>query len=266
MRTLLITPILAAAWLATAPAEAAQIVPHRAVYSLSLTTTDPGSEIGNAVGDLVFEVDDLCDAWSSLTEMRFQVLYDDGTEVRFGTSIKSWESKDGLDYRFFVKRRSTFDDPEDVEGEAKLDGPGMGGTATFTGDNPHSLTLPADTLFPTKHGLVLADAAAAGEERVYATVFDGTEDEALYQVNALLAGQVPDGVTPTLSSPLLEGEDSWRIVLAYFEDGDDTGVAQHEATLRLFANGVVDDQLFDFGDFALKARLVKLEERPKGGC
>ncbi len=270
MRTQLLTPILAAALLAPAlsvpAAAAAQLVPHRAVYSLSLTTSDPGSKIGNAVGDLVFEVDDLCEAWSSLTEMRFQVLYDDGTEVRFGTSIKAWESKDGLTYRFYVKRRSTFEDPQDVEGVATLAGPGQGGVAEFKGDNPHSLTLPADTLFPTKHGLVLADAAAAGENRVYATVFDGTEEATLYEVNALVAGAVPEGVQPTLASPLLEEEPSWRLVLAYFEDGDDSGVAQHEATLRLFENGVVDDQLFDFGDFALKARLVKLEQRPKGGC
>jgi len=261
-----ITAALAAGLALAPPVAAAQLVPHRAVYSLTLTATDAGSSIGNAVGDLVFEIDELCDAWSSLTEMRFQVLYDDGTEVRFGTSISAWEAKDGLTYRFFVKRRSNYEEPADVEGEATLDGPERGGVATFAGSDPRTLALPPGTLFPTRHSLLLADAAAAGQGGFLATVFDGTEEESLYEVNALVAGQVPEGVQPTLASPLIEPLPSWRIVLAYFEIAEQSGVAQHEATLRLFENGVVDDQLFDFGEFALRARLVELEERPKGGC
>jgi hypothetical protein len=257
---------LAAVLALATPATAAQLLPHRAVYSLTLTATDPGSTIGNAVGDLVFEIDDLCDAWSSLTEMRFQVLYDDGTEIRFGTSIAAWEAKDGLTYRFFVKRRSNYEEPEDVEGEATLAGPEQGGVATFAGRSPRSLALPPGTLFPTRHSLLLADAAAAGQGGFLATVFDGTEEESLYEVNALVAGQVPEGVPPTVASPLIEPLASWRVVLAYFETAEQSGVAQHEATLRLFENGVVDDQLFDFGEFALRARLVELTERPRAAC
>lgn len=260
--------ILAALSLLLAPvsASAAQLLPHRAVYSLTLTATDPGSSIGNAVGDLVFEIDELCGAWSTLTEMRFQVLYDDGTEIRFGTSISAWEAKDGLTYRFFVKRRSNYEEPQDVEGEATLEGPDQGGLATFGGSDPRTLALPPGTLFPTRHSLLLAEAAAAGQGGFLATVFDGTEEASLYEVNALVAGQVPEGVPPTLASPLIEPLPSWRIVLAYFEIDEQSGVAQHEATLRLFDNGVVDDQLFDFGEFALRARLVELTERPKTAC
>lgn len=267
LRTFL--PALTAAALALAPAAtAAQLVPHRAVYSLTLMSTEPGSSIGNAAGDLVFEVDDLCDAWSSLTEMRFQVLYEDGTEIRFGTSVSAWEAKDGLSYRFYIKRRSNYEEPEDVEGVATLTGPEEGGVADFEGRSPRSLALPPGTLFPTRHSLLLADLAAsgAGSGQVFATVFDGTEEESLYEVNAVVAGQVPDGVAPTLAAPLLDGLPSWRIVLAYFETGDPSGLAQHEATLRLYANGVVDDQLFDFGEFSVRASLVKLEERPKSDC
>lgn len=263
----IVLPALTAVSLLSAtPLEAAQLVPHRAVYSLTLLTTEPGSSIGNAVGDLVFEVDDLCDAWSSLTEMRFQVLYEDGTEIRFGTSVAAWEAKDGLTYRFYVKRRSNYEEPEDIEGVATLTGPEEGGVAEFDGSNPRSLALPPGTLFPTRHSLLLAEAAAAGDQGIYATVFDGTEEDSLYEVNALVAGQVPEGVAPTLAAPLLEGLPSWRVALAYFQTGEASGVAQHEATLRFFANGVVDDQLFDFGEFAVRASLVKLEERPKGGC
>lgn len=264
MRVILAVLSVLLAW--ASPAVAAQLLPHRAVYSLTLTATDPGSSIGNAVGDLVFEIDDLCEAWSSLTEMRFQVLYDDGTEIRFGTSISAWEAKDGLTYRFFVKRRSNYEDPEDVEGEATLAGPDQGGVATFTGSSTRSMVLPPGTLFPTRHSLLLADAAATGQGGFLATVFDGTEEESLYEVNALVAGQVPEGVAATLASPLIEPLPSWRIVLAYFETAEQSGVAQHEATLRLFENGVVDDQLFDFGEFALRARLVELTERPRAAC
>jgi hypothetical protein len=55
-------------------------------------------------------------------------------------------------------------------------------------------------------------------------------------------------------------------MLAYFEVLDTSNLPSHEATLRLYENGVTDNQLFDFGDFRLRARMVELTAREKPEC
>lgn len=244
----------------------AEIVPHRAVYSLSLLDSLPGSGIGNVVGDMVVEIEDRCDGWESSTAMRFQLVYEEGTEIRFGTLLSAWEAKDGLTYRFQVKRRASFHEPEDIEGEARLDGPGEGGTVRYGDGLEGERDLPPGTLFPTRHAALLAAAAAAGESRLYATVFDGTEQDSLYEINALVAGSVPEDQPAAFDSPLLETQPSWRIALGYFESGDASGAAHQELTVRLFENGIIDEQFFDFGLFTMRGTLITLEEGPAARC
>lgn len=254
-----------AALLVSEAAEARTLLPHRAVYQLQLEHTTPDSAIANAVGDLVFQIDDNCDAWSTITEMRFAVRYNSGEESRFGTYLSAWEKKDGTAYRFQVKRRSTAPRNEVIDGEAAIppDGEGM---ATFLSPSERTMALPKGTLFPTLHSLAVLDAAEAGELSIYRTVFDGTEEDSLFEVNSVIIGPVDPAEPATLETPLLDGVTSWRVALAYFESIDDSGQPSHEAILRLYENGVIDEQTFDFGDFRLRARLVELTERPDPGC
>jgi len=257
--------VVAAAFLAPEAADARTLLPHRAVYQLELVYTTPDSAIANAVGDLVFQIDDLCDAWSTVTEMRFAVRYDSGEEARFGTYLSAWEAKDGSAYRFQVKRRNTGGRDERIDGEASI-GPAGDGEAVFLSPTQRSLALPQGTTFPTLHSLAVIEAAKAGELALYRTVFDGTEEDSLYEVNTVIAGAVPVEQPATLATPLLAGVPSWRVGLAYFEVADTGDLPGHEATVRLYENGVIDEQLFDFGDFRLRARMVELTERPDPGC
>ena len=233
-----------AALLASEAAEARTLLPHRAVYQLELDYTTPDSAIANAVGDLVFQIDDNCDAWSTITQMRFAVRYDSGEESRFGTSLSAWEKKDGTAYHFQVKRRSTVPRDEVIDGEAVVPPEGEA-IATFLSPSERTMVLPKDTLFPTLHSLAVLDAAEAGELSIYRTVFDGTEEESLYEVNSVIIAPVAPAEAATLDSPLLKDVASWRVALAYFEAVDDSGQPSHEAILRLYDNGVIDEQTFD---------------------
>jgi len=254
-----------AAFLASEAAEARTLVPHRAVYQLELVYTTPDSAIANAVGDLVFQIDDLCEAWSTVTEMRFAVRYDSGEEARFGTWLSAWEKKDGQLYQFQVKRRSTVGRNDSIDGEATIGADGAGEAAFFS-PTRRSMALPAGTIFPTAHSIEVIDAAEAGGGTLLRNVFDGTEEDSLYEVSTAIAGQVPADLPAGFDSPLLQGVASWRVALAYFEVIDESGLPAHEATVRLYGNGVIDEQLFDFGDFRLRARMVELEALPEPGC
>jgi hypothetical protein len=77
------------------------------------------------------------------------------------------------------------------------------------------------------------------------------------------------GPQPVPEAPSLSTLGSSRMRIAFFEpDGEQAGGARtpsYEVSLRYFENGVADDMIMDFGDFTVRAKLMKLEDAP-GGC
>ena len=49
------------------------------------------------------------------------------------------------------------------------------------------------------------------------------------------------------------------MTLAYFTPGDQDGIPEYEVRLRLYQNGVASDLVLDYGDFAMRARLSRLD-------
>ena len=95
--------VLWAAPSAVASAEGVEILPHRAVYRMELSALRGGSSVVDVSGRMDFEWSDTCDAWTVSQRMRILVGYEDGNRVDFGLTLNTWESKDGLNYRFFIR-------------------------------------------------------------------------------------------------------------------------------------------------------------------
>jgi hypothetical protein len=153
-----------------------------------------------------------------------------------------------------------------VRGEARLRGPGAGGVATFSEPEGREIDLPKGTMFPSVHSLLLLEAAERGEYPLGRVVFDGSGDEGIFFVNAAMSEALPADAKLPIDSPLLRGQKSWRLSLAYFGMDESVAEPEHEQALRLYANGIVDELILDYGDFALRASLETLEELPGAGC
>ncbi len=119
--------------------------------------------------------------------------YSDGAPVATTWDFVTWESKDGLHYRFRV--RSTRDGvvSEEIDGVANLDGQGKGGLVKYTLPEQKTMKLPKGTLFPTEHTIRLIENAQHGEHIVERLLFDGTGADGPFDVNAIsrqaLSGQ-----------------------------------------------------------------------------
>ena len=253
-------------WQGPAPAAAASFTPHRAVYELTLGKSRGSGSIIQAQGKLEFEWADVCTGWTVSQRTRVEMATSEGRVLDFGWTLNALEAKDGLHYRFFIRRFNADGSTEESSGEARLDGPGRGGRATFREPAALVVALPKGTLFPTAHSLYLIDAARKGSYPVWRMVFDGSGDEGLFGVNAALSQSLEAGSAVDFDSPLIRGQASWRLHLAYFGPDETVSEPEHEQRLRLFANGVVDELLLDYGDFALIARLQALESLPDPKC
>jgi hypothetical protein len=210
-------------------------------------------------GGLVLEWRAACDGWISQQRLGFVAEVEDGPGFAYDVRFSSWESLDSTQLRFNVR---SFDGPnmhEEFRGLAKLGAPGAGGTAHYQVPQGEDVRLPAGTIFPTEHVADLIEAARAGERIVSRQVFDGSGEDALTRATAVI------GAAKRSALPAGGGEEvRWPVSIAYFPfDGDDT-LPQFEIAFDLSAGGVLSDVRLDYGEFALKAELEKLEtfERP----
>lgn len=251
---------------AAAPSLAVEITPHRAIYDMALLSSGGSSDIADVHGTMQFEWKDSCDGWSVDQRSLMTFLYNSGDQVDLGWNLVSWESKDGQRYRFYVRKFQNGELYEELRGDARLDGPGKGGVAEYTLPEPRKVHLPAGTMFATAHSLKLLELAEAGERFLWATVFDGSDAEGLFGVNAVITGRhEPEGVADT-RSPLLIAGPSWHVGLAFFAAAGQGAEPEHEQSLRLHGNGVVEDLMLDYGDFRVTATLQKLEKLPPADC
>ena len=80
---------------------------HRAIYKMSLATAKSGSGVTAASGAMSYKFGDSCDGWIVENKTALTFAYSDGAPVSTTWDFVTWESKDGLHYRFRV--RSTRD-------------------------------------------------------------------------------------------------------------------------------------------------------------
>ncbi len=258
----LILPLCLGCFASTAAV--AEIDPHRARYVLGLESVSGSNTVASASGEMTLDWTDVCDGWATDLDLRVRLFDPEGEEMRFGSAVDSWESKDGQRFRYLVKERATFLPARDLKGTASLEASGAG-EAQFSEPEIRTVLLPEGTLFPTAHSLAVLAAAEAGETFFMAPLFDGSEDEAdkLMTASATIVGPFQDE-NPRM--PSLNEVPYYKISLAFYEAKESGALPSHEVRLRLYENGVVDDQLFDYGDFVLSAVLAELTYHPETEC
>jgi len=248
------------------PVEAAGFLPHRAVYDLDLKWTGSDSSISQAGGLYEFEWAEACDGWTVMQRSRIDVVYSTGDQIDFGWTMNSWESRDGTRYRFFIRKLQSGASVEEIRGDARLSEDGKGGVVNFVLPSERQVSLPPGTVFPTLHSLELMRALEDDGLPLWRIVFDGTGDEGIYGVSAVLARSFEPEQVSTLESPLTVGRRAWQVELAFFEMGENQELPEQEQTVRLLEDGITDEIELDYGDFALDGRLVEIEALPISEC
>lgn len=258
---------------AALPAFAADVVlkPHRAVYSLKMTS---GGSAGAAQGAMIFELGEACEGWTIQQRARFDMYGSDGDPVRHDIGFSSWESKSGTEYRFDQRTLQDDEVTEEMRGGVRLDQLGGEGKITYAKPEPKVDSLPAATMFPVAHTRLLLEQAMAGNRVVLRQLFSGQRDDEPMTVNAIIGDAtarrdaVADGKFGKAAAPLLAGR-AWRFHLAYFTSGEDSTESSTPAfELRETTNeqGVVLSAEIVFPEFTFSYTLERLEPRPAPRC
>ena len=117
-------------------ASTAGLTPHRALYTMTLdpeATGKKGGDITAAHGSMGFEVVDTCDGWAVRQRLRMTITDSDGQDVEMVTDYSTWESRDGLRFRFTTNQTTGGTAASVTDGSATIERPGSAVTRTHSG-------------------------------------------------------------------------------------------------------------------------------------
>jgi hypothetical protein len=269
-----VTAPLFAAPPAPVPTPQTTLASHKALYSVSLTGTRPGSDYLDVSGKMILEFTDACDAWTTSQKSMLRTVTGEGTEAVSHSDFAAWESKAGDDYKFSV-RQTQDGETSEFRGRAKRNAQGDAGTAEYTKPDHAIYKLPPHFLFQTAQQVKLIEIARKGEHFLSGDMFDGSEGGGAARFNAVVLKTKPDAVKSTVSDPLLDSPPH-RIRVAFYAaagttgddaDGkDDSDQPEYEMTMTVHDNGVVSDYDYDYQDFSVHGQLQAIQSLPRPHC
>jgi hypothetical protein len=256
---------------ATAPID---LVPHRAIYDLSLGATRGNSQVAGVRGRILYDFDgSACQGYS--LEFR-QVSELDSGEGKVSTSdlrSTTWEGADAKSFKFTSQNFVDENLIDSVDGRAERD-------ATKTAvalEKPQqkSLSLAAGVVFPTEHMVRVIKAARAGENILSFPVYDGSETgDKVFDTLTVIGHEIAPGERnhddAAAAEPKLASVPRWPVTVSYFERGKVENSSEqmpaYAISFELYANGISRALALDYNNFVINGKLSSLDIKDAKPC
>ena len=265
-------PVWLAAGALAAPSQAAPargpivMVPHRAVYDMTLGEARSGSSITDVEGRMVFEITgSACDGYTQ--NMRFVTKMATSDGEPSVTDLRSSTYEDGAATKFrFTSTQLRDQKPGDAAaGDAKRVDRSAPLAINLTQPGKKTVTLGRDVYLPVQHSIALVEAGRAGQTRLKADLYDGSEQgDKVYETSSTIGAEQPAGGNKKLpavkNAGPLDTLSAWPVKISYYEKGNagqDTAPA-YELGFLFFENGVSRKLTIDYGDFSIKGDLREI--------
>lgn len=146
-----------------ARADEVALAPHRAAYELRLTGTEAESDVTDAYGAMTLEWTRTCDGWALSQKLRVIITPEESPRLDSEISFSSFESDDGLRYRFSSRTLRNGREVEAFRGRAERPTAGAPATARYELPEGGEVALSPDVVFPMQHTRELLAVARRGE-------------------------------------------------------------------------------------------------------
>jgi hypothetical protein len=248
-----------------------RLVPHRAVYVLSLASSSGASRnIDSASGRIAFDFGgDACEGYT--LKYRQVTILESGEvgERTLDARSATYESGDGKAMRFKTESHLEGGSEDAVDGEAEVRGDRL--AVRLKEPRKETAALPGPVIFPTEHMKRLIEAAHAGQTTVALKVYDGSDDgKRVFDTLAVIGHRVEPGAGQNLEAPakqaVLVALPRWPMTISYFKAGSGDLTPAYTISFELYENGISRALKLDYGDFALKGDLASLDVLPYGAC
>lgn len=247
------------------PSAAGSIVPHRAVYEVKVTKPQAGSSIVSGGGLMTIQIEKSCDGWITGQTWRMIMNTFDGKSFKHDIRYATWESFDGLSYRFSVRDKS---DRKQMSFKGKATTKSVPGAGKAQYQQPKKMTaeLPEDTVFPITHLRELLKKAAKGDRLVPFVLFDGASIKGPLRVATFISDKKSSGSIKLPIKNKLLNVGGWSMRMAFFPSKGRMAEPEYELDVIQLENGIVPTAIQVFSDFSISMTLKKLEELKPMKC
>jgi hypothetical protein len=270
---------LAASLAAAVPGADAQdgavaLVPHRAVYDLSLGEARGNTQIAGVRGRILYDFDgSACQGYS--LQFRQVSELDTGEGKRSTSDLRSttWERGDAKSYKFASENFVDENLVDAVDGHAEH---GQQATAVDLAKPEHKVvSIEPGVVFPTEQMMRVIVAARAGKTILDFPVYDGSETgEKVYDTLTVIGHQLGANDRPhadaAADEPKLADIPRWPVTISYFEKTGKSKTSEqtpdYAIGFELYANGISRNLTLDYNDFVAVGKLTSLEIKDTKPC
>jgi hypothetical protein len=269
----------AAGWAQDTTQTAAQdppvvLIPHRAIYDLSLGDTRGNSQVAGITGRILYDFDgNACQGYS--LEFR-QVSELDTGEGKVSTSdlrSTTWEGADSKSFKFTSQNFVDENLVDAVDGHAERD---SGKTAVdLEKPQQKSLAIDPGVVFPTEQMVRVIGAARAGKSILNFPVYDGSETgdkvfDTLSVIGRKIAPDERKHDDAVAEEPKLASVARWPVTISYFEktkkEDSSEQTPAYSIGFELYENGISRALTLDYNDFVVNGKLSSLEIKDSKPC
>lgn len=268
------------AWIAVAAcatagvAESGGLVPHRAVYDITLAEARPGAGISELTGRMVYELTGAaCTGFTQKMRFVTSTTNQEGETSITDMRTSSWEDASGDRFRF---ENSQYRDQQRIEqtaGEAVRRKNHGEIRVELKQPKKKVIKLPEGAMFPIQHSSRLLEAAREGKHVFATDLFDASEKgEKVYATSAYIGSRHEPGFNHQLpdvtNGDALDNLAAWPVALSYYEKGSELedAVPSYELSFIYFENGVSRRLLIDYGNFSIRGELKELQMLEPEAC
>jgi len=250
-----------------------EVALHKAIYDLNMVSVASGAGVAGIKGEMYFEQDDACDAWTTDQRFNMEYQYPERSAVNNTNHYVAWEGKDGKRFEFNSEREENGQPSELLRGAVLRNDDGTA-QAKYTRPPSLSFDLPQGYLLPTQQTNQVIEHARAGDHFTSAILFDGTDADGPVEIDTVIGKKATlDEIKKLYAAKAGKIDDSllavdgWHVRMAVFPLKDkDVMTPSYEMDMILHANGVVSYAVVDYKTFKVEQRLKTLERLPPPKC
>jgi len=270
---------LALILLATASGAGAQdapitLVPHRAVYDLSLAKTRGNSQVAAVRGRILYDFDgNACTGYS--LEFRQVSEVGSGEDKQSTSDLRSttWEGADAKSFKFTSQNfvNDNLVDTVDGHAERKSDETAV----DLSKPEQKTLDLDAEVVFPTEHMVRVIAAARAGKSILEFPVYDGSDTgqkvfDTLTVIGRKIGPNERQHDDAAANDEKLSGVARWPVTISYFDKSkkaeNNEQAPAYAIGFELYENGISRALVLDYNDFVVTGKLSSLELKQPKPC
>jgi EipB-like len=250
------------------------LVPHRAIYDLSLGHARDNAQVASVRGRILYDFGgNACDGYTLQFRQVSELNSGEGKTSTSDLRSTTWEGGDAKSFKFTSENFVDQNLVDSVDGHAEHRG---SATAVDLAKPEHkSLDIDAAVAFPTEHMVRAIEAGRAGKTILDFPVYDGSDTgEKVYDTLTVIGRKLEPNERKhddaADAEPKLAKVPRWPVTISYFEktkaQKTTDQVPVYAISFELYENGISRALSLDYDDFVVNGKLSSLEIKDAKPC